>query len=50
MEKIGNKNIKTSIFRIQGNNSIICGYFCFLFIEYVLKGKTLTGLTNLVKD
>ena len=26
MEKIGNKNIKTSIFRIQDNNSIMCGY------------------------
>ena len=36
MEKIGNKNIKTSIFRIQDNNSVICGYFCILFIEYML--------------
>ena len=35
----GNKNIKTSIFRIQDNNSIICGYFCILFIEYMLKIK-----------
>ena len=26
MEKIKNKNIKTSIFRIQDNNSIMCGY------------------------
>ena len=24
---IGNKNIKTNIFRIQANDSIICGYF-----------------------
>ena len=33
MEKIkhgslGNRNIKTSIFKIQGSNSIMCGYFC----------------------
>ena len=29
---IGNKNIKTSIFRIQDCDSIMCGYFCILFI------------------
>ena len=38
MEKIehsalGNKNIKTGIFKIQDNISIMCGYFCVLFIE-----------------
>ena len=52
MEKIehsylGNKNIKTSIFRIQDYNSIICGYFCILFIEYMLNDKNLTDFTNL---
>ena len=25
---IGHKNRKTNIFRIQADNSIICGYFC----------------------
>ena len=44
---LGNKNIKTSIFRIQDNNSIMCGYFCILCIEYMLKGKTSTDFTNL---
>ena len=24
---IGNKNIETNIYRIQANNSIMCGYF-----------------------
>ena len=48
MEKIGNKNIKTSTFRIQDNNSIMCGYFCILFIEYMLNNKTLTDFTNLI--
>ena len=53
MEKIeysslGNKNFKTSIFRIQDNNSIMCGYFCIIFIEYVLNDKTLTDFTNLL--
>ena len=47
MEKIKNKNIKTIIFRIQDSNSIMCGYFCILFLEYMLKGKTLTDYTNL---
>ena len=41
------KNIKTSIFRIQDYNSIMCGYFCILFIEYMLNDKTLTDFTNL---
>ena len=43
----GNKNIKTSIFRIQDNNSIMCHYFYILFIEYMLNNKTLTHFTNL---
>ena len=43
----GNKNVKRSIFRIQDNNSIICRYFCILFIEYMLNDKTLTDFTNL---
>ena len=47
MERIGNKNIKTNIFRIQDNNSIMCGYFCISFIEYMLDNKTLTDFTNL---
>ena len=44
---IRNKNIKTNIFRIQDYNSIMCGYFFILFIEYMLNNKTLTDFTNL---
>ena len=47
MEKIENKNIKTGIFRIQDNNSTMCGYFRILFIEYMLNNNTLTDFTNL---
>ena len=47
MDKIGNKNIKSNIIRIQDNNSIMCGYFCILSIEYMLNNKTLTDFTNL---
>ena len=41
-----NKNIKTNIFRIQANDSIMCGYFCIGFIDFMLTGKTLTDFTN----
>ena len=31
---IGHKNIKINIFRIQANNSVMCGgYFCIGFIQ-----------------
>ena len=39
---IKNKNIKTNIFRIQVYGSIMCGYFCIGFIDFILKGKSLT--------
>ena len=47
MESIKNKNIKTSVFRIKDNNSTMFGYFCILFIEYMLNNKTLTDFTNI---
>ena len=44
---IGNKNIKANIFRLQTNDSVMCGYFCIGFIDFMLAGKKLTGYTNL---
>ena len=44
---MNNKNIKTNIFRIQAYDSIMCGYFCIGFIDFMLAGKTLTEFTNL---
>ena len=44
---INNKNIKTNIFRIQAYDSIMCGYFCIGFIDFILAGKKLTDYTNL---
>ena len=41
------ERIKSNIFRIQAYNSIMCGYFCIEFINYMLKGKTLLDYTNL---
>ena len=43
---IKNKNVKTNIFRIQAYDSIMCGYFCIAFIDFMLKGKSLTEYTN----
>ena len=45
---IGNKNMKTNIFRIQAYDSIICGYFCIGFIDFLLAGKTSTDFINLL--
>ena len=44
---IGNKEIKTNMFRIQAYDSIICDYFYILFIDLMLKGKNLNDFTNL---
>ena len=44
---INNNNIESNIFRIQAYDSIMCGYFCIEFINYMLKGKTLLDYTNL---
>ena len=44
---ISNKNFKTNVFRIQAYNSIMCGYFCIEFIDFMLAGKTFTEYTNL---
>ena len=41
------KRIKSNIFSIQAYDSIMCGYFCIEFINYMLKGKTLLDYTNL---
>ena len=38
---INNKNIKTNIFRIQAYDSVMCGYFCLGFIDFMLVGKKL---------
>ena len=40
-------SIITTIFRIQAYDSIICGYFCLGFIDFMHVGKTLTEFTNL---
>ena len=36
-KSIGIKNIITNIYRIQAYDSIMCGYFCIVFIEFSCK-------------
>ena len=41
---IGNKNVKTNIYRIQAYDSIMYGYFC---IGLIIEGKSLSEYINL---
>ena len=45
-EFVGNKNITANFFQVQANNSVMCGYFCIAFIDFMLAGKKLTDFTN----
>ena len=44
---IGRNNVIANIFRVQANDSIMCGYFCIEFINFMLNGKSLNEYTNL---
>ena len=46
-EFIGNKNIKANTFWVQENDSVMFGYFCIGYIDFILAGKHLTDFTNL---
>ena len=43
---INNKNIVANIYRVQNYDSIMYGYFCIGFINYMIEGKSLTDFTN----
>ena len=40
-------SITTNNFRVQAYDSMMCGYFCIGFIDFMLEGKTLTDCSNL---
>ena len=42
------RSISHNIFRMQGNKSVMCGFYCIAFIEYMVAGKTLLDYTNLI--
>ena len=47
LNKIKDKSITHKIFRIQDNKSIVCGFYCVTFIEYIFAVKALLDYTNL---
>ena len=47
LNKIKDKSITHNIFRIQSNDSIISGFSCIAFMEYMIAGKTLSDYANL---
>ena len=47
MKIISRKKIITNIYRIQAYDSIMCGYFCIGFINFMFNCKRLTDYTNL---
>ena len=57
-EFAGNKNIIANIFRVQANDSVMCGHFCIGFIDFILAGKKIdwfykyafsSGLDDIIK-
>ena len=47
LNKIRDKPITHNIFRIEDNESTMCGFCCIAFIEYMLAGKNLLDYTYL---
>ena len=44
---IARKKIISNIYRIQAYDSIMCGYFCIGFINFMFNGKSLKDYTDL---
>ena len=38
LKKLKDKSITHNILRIQDDNSIMCGFYCIVFIEYIFAG------------
>ena len=47
INKFIRNDIKSNILSLQAYDSIMSGYYCIEFINYMLKGKTLLDYTNL---
>ena len=43
---INKSTITKNIYRIQAYDSVMCGYFCIGFIDFMLKAKIFTDFTN----
>ena len=44
---INGSTIRANIYRMQAYDPVICGYFCVGFIDFMLKGKSITDFNNL---
>ena len=47
LSKIKDKWITNNIFRIQSDDSMMCGFYCITVTEVTMAGKTLLDYTNL---
>ena len=45
---VGNKNIKTNIYRIQANDPLMCRYSSISFTKFILKCKSLLDHINFI--
>ena len=48
LDKIKDKFITYNIFGIHSDDSIMCGFYFIVFIEYMITGKTFLDYTNLL--
>ena len=52
LNKIKDKSITHNIFRIPTNDSVTCGFYCIVYLEYMITGKprtikrTVKSMTN----
>ena len=46
-KSIVKQKYNTNVYRIQAYDSIMCGYFCTGFIDFMVKGKSFLDYTNL---
>ena len=46
IKKIITKKIQINLFRIQAFDSLMCGFFCILFSDFMLADKHLNDFTN----
>ena len=45
---IGNKDIRTNIYRMQAYDSIMRVYFCIGFIDFMIKSKSLGAIHKII--
>ena len=48
LKSLRKQNITTSIYTIKPYDSIMCGYFCIGFVDFMLEGKILLDYPHLI--